>query len=52
MLVGFRGRGKFKMYTPKKPNKYGVKEMILADSKTNYCYHAHIFCGRGGGLRW
>jgi hypothetical protein len=41
MLVGFRGRCAFKMYTPSKPEKYGIKVMALIDARTNYFYNAY-----------
>ncbi|UYV69082.1 hypothetical protein LAZ67_6002305 [Cordylochernes scorpioides] len=39
MLVGFRGKCPFKIYIPSKPNKYGIKIVILADSRTHYMYN-------------
>ncbi|GBO99332.1 hypothetical protein EVAR_91866_1 [Eumeta japonica] len=33
-LVGFRGRCPFRMYIPNKPNKYGLKLVMVADSST------------------
>lgn len=46
MLVGFRGRCKFKMYLPLKPVKYGLKIMCLVDAKTNYFYNGYIYVGK------
>lgn len=46
MLVSFRGRSKFKMYMPAKPCKYGIKIMVLTDSRTSYLYNAYIYCGK------
>lgn len=46
MLVPFRGRCRFKMYMPKKPAKYGLKVMILADAKTYYFYNGYIYTGK------
>jgi len=43
MLVGFRGRCKFKMYLLLKPVKYGLKIMCLVDAKTNYFYNGYIY---------
>ncbi|XP_071056453.1 piggyBac transposable element-derived protein 4-like [Onthophagus taurus] len=51
MLVGFRGRCSFKMYIPNKPNKYGIKVMILTDARNNYCYNAYIYSGRNSDGR-
>lgn len=47
MLVGFRGRCKFKMYLPSKPVKYGLKVQCLVDARTHYIYNAYIYCGKG-----
>lgn len=46
MLVGFRGRCSFRMYMGSKPEKYGIKIMILAESKTHYFYNAYIYVGK------
>lgn len=47
MLVGFRGRCKFKIYMPNKPNKYGLKVLLLVDAHTFYVYNAYVYHGRG-----
>lgn len=47
MLVPFRGRCSFKVYMPKKPKKYGIKVMCLADAKTSYLLNAYIYSGKG-----
>lgn len=47
MLVPFRGRCAFRMYMPKKPKKYGIKVMCLADAKTSYLCNAYIYTGKG-----
>uniref|UniRef100_A0A1B6LUY7 PiggyBac transposable element-derived protein domain-containing protein n=1 Tax=Graphocephala atropunctata TaxID=36148 RepID=A0A1B6LUY7_9HEMI len=47
MLVPFRGRCSFRVYMPKKPKKYGVKVMCLADAKTSYLFNAYIYTGKG-----
>jgi hypothetical protein len=46
MLVGFRGRCKFRMYIPNKPRKYGLKIMVLNDAKTHYFLNAYIYPGK------
>ncbi|XP_066973191.1 piggyBac transposable element-derived protein 4-like [Macrobrachium rosenbergii] len=35
-LLGFRGRCPFRMYIPNKPAKYGIKLVLINDSKTKY----------------
>ncbi|XP_039278702.1 piggyBac transposable element-derived protein 4-like [Nilaparvata lugens] len=45
MLILFRGRCGFRMYMPKKPHKYGIKVMCLADAKTSYLFDAYIYTG-------
>ncbi|KAJ8941499.1 hypothetical protein NQ314_010383 [Rhamnusium bicolor] len=47
ILVGFRGRYKFKMYLPSKPVKYGLKIQCLVDARTHYIYNTYIYCGKG-----
>lgn len=47
MLIPFRGRCKFKVYMPAKPNKYGIKVLCLTDARTSYFYNAYIYCGKG-----
>ncbi|UYV78413.1 hypothetical protein LAZ67_16001275 [Cordylochernes scorpioides] len=46
MLVGFRGKCPFKIYIPSRPNKYGIKIVILADSRTHYMYNAMVYTGK------
>ncbi|KAJ8970593.1 hypothetical protein NQ314_001126 [Rhamnusium bicolor] len=53
MLVGLRGRCKFKMYIPNKPDKYRLKIMCCTDARTGYFYSGYIYTGRdsdGRGL--
>lgn len=47
MLIGFRGRCKFRMYIPNKPRKYGIKLMLLTDAKTQFAYNSYIYTGKG-----
>lgn len=51
MLVGFRGRCRFKMYIPSKPEKYGIKIMALTDARTTYLYNAYIYAGKDSDSR-
>lgn len=46
MLVGFRGRCKFRMYIPSKPRKYGIKIQALVDAKTHYMLNAYVYTGK------
>lgn len=46
MLVGFRGKCRFKMYIPNKPRKYGLKIMVLNDAKTHYFLNGYIYSGK------
>lgn len=46
MLIGFRGRCRFKMYMPMKPVKYGLKILCLTDARNNYFYNGYIYCGK------
>lgn len=32
---------------PKKPAKYGLKVMVLADARTHYFYNGYIYTGKG-----
>jgi hypothetical protein len=45
-LVGFRGRCSFRMYIPNKPNKYGLKLVMMADSNTKYMCNAMPYLGK------
>lgn len=37
-IVGFKGRISFKTYNSKKPNKWGLRLYVLADSSSGYVY--------------
>lgn len=45
-LLGFRGRCPFRMYIPSKPNKYGIKIMMLCDVKTKYLIDGAPYLGK------
>lgn len=45
-LLGFRGRCPFKMYIPSKPNKYGMKIVMLCDVTTKYMIDAMPYLGK------
>lgn len=44
-LVSFRGRCSFRTYMPKKPDKYGMKIVMLNDAKTFYMLNAEPYVG-------
>lgn len=46
-LVGFRGRCPFRVYMSSKPNRYGIKIIMLCDSGTNYMVDAIVQLGKG-----
>lgn len=45
-LLGFRGRCPFKMYLPNKPDKYGLKIVMMCDAKTFYMCSAIPYVGK------
>lgn len=45
-LLGFRGNCPFKMYIPSKPNKYGLKLVMLCDNKSKYMLNAVPYLGK------
>nr|CAH7717465.1 unnamed protein product [Callosobruchus chinensis] len=45
-LVGFRGRCLFRIYMPNKPNKYGMKIVMLCDVATKYVLNASPYLGK------
>ncbi|XP_028409257.1 piggyBac transposable element-derived protein 4-like [Dendronephthya gigantea] len=45
-LVKFNGRLSFKQYMPKKPNKFGIKVWMLADSDTYYVPRFQVYLGK------
>lgn len=46
-LIGFRGRCPFKMYIPSKPDKYGMKLIMMCDNATKYMLDAIPYTGKG-----
>ena len=42
-MVGFRGRFAPKQYIPSKPQKYGIKAFILADSANGYMLNIAVY---------
>lgn len=45
--MAFRGRCPFRMYMPNKPNKYGIKILMMCDQATNYMINAIPYLGKG-----
>ena len=46
MLVKGKGRSKYKMYYPAKPEKYRIKTFGLCDSLTGYIYNILVYFGK------
>lgn len=46
-LIGFRGKCPFRMYIPSKPNKYGIKVLMICDNGTKYMMNAIPYLGKG-----
>lgn len=46
-LIGFRGKAPFRMYLPNKPDKYGLKIVMLCDSGSKYMVDAMPYLGKG-----
>jgi len=46
ILLGFRGRCKFRMYIKSKPDKYGLKLFALNDPTTSYLIYALPYLGK------
>lgn len=47
--VPWRGRVSFKVYNPRKPNKFQMKFYEVCDSRTGYVYCFEIYTGKGSG---
>ncbi|XP_045617580.2 piggyBac transposable element-derived protein 4-like [Procambarus clarkii] len=45
--MAWRGRLAFKTYNPNKPDKYGIKLYMLAESQTGYIYDFEVYAGSG-----
>ena len=45
-LLGFRGRCPFRIYIANKPAKYGIKLIMVCDSRTNYKLNAMPYLGK------
>lgn len=46
-LLAFRGRCPFKIYIPSKPDKYGIKIVMMCDAKTFYMINGKVYMGKG-----
>nr|CAI5831227.1 unnamed protein product [Callosobruchus analis] len=45
-LMGFRGKCPFRIYMSSKPDKYGIKIVMLNDARTSYMVNAIPYCGK------
>ena len=46
MVIGWKGKWKYKQYNPAKPKKYHIKTFGLCDSITGYVYNLLIYFGK------
>ena len=49
--VPFKGRISFKVYNPKKPNKFSMKFYEVCESKTGYVYHFEVYTGKADSMK-
>lgn len=47
-LVPFRGRCPFRVYMKSKPDKYGIKIWVVADSELHYALNSQVYLGKVG----
>ena len=45
-VIRFRGRVSFRQYLKGKPNPWGIKAFVLADSKSGYLYNITVYYGK------
>ena len=45
-MVSYKGRLSFLQYLPKKPQKWGMKAWVLAESKTGYTWNWDLYTGK------
>ena len=45
-MISFKGRLSFLQYLPKKPNKWGMKAWVLADSANGYTWGWRLYTGK------
>ncbi len=45
-MIPWRGNIHFRVYSPDKPNKYGMKSYMLCDSRNSYCSVFEMYTGK------
>ena len=45
-VIIYKGRVSFRQYLKRKPNPWGIKAFVLADSKAGYLNRVHIYYGK------
>ena len=45
-MIGFKGRLAFLQYMPKKPQKWGIKAWVLADTANGYVWYWKLYTGK------
>ena len=45
-IIAFTGRACFRIYMRGKPDPYGIKAFVLADSETGYVYRLRLYFGK------
>ncbi|XP_041355399.1 piggyBac transposable element-derived protein 4-like [Gigantopelta aegis] len=46
MTIAFKERSTLKQYNPKKPDKWGYKELALSEAKTGYVLNWSLYAGK------
>ena len=45
-MIAFKGRVSFRQYLRGKPNPWGIKAFVLADSRSGYLYRVCVYYGK------
>ena len=45
-MIGYKGKILFLQYLAKKPNKWGLKEWVVCDSKSGYVWNWKLYAGK------
>lgn len=51
-MVPWRGNLHFRVYSPDKPDKYGLKAYILCDAENGYCLKMKLYTGKPSVPQW
>jgi len=50
-MIAWKGWITFKVYTPNKPDRYGIKVYLVSESRSDYICNLEVYTGKSRSVR-